>query len=166
MLLETSVPETPCNKVAGLGPAILLKKVSGAGVFLWILRNFYTFFTEHYWWLLLWLKVLTLPKSADSPSVEFTMRWFARSNKLHKSSFFSLLKIYSKINCVNSIHFLWLIKDWCINLYKFLKKSNKWRSNLYYLKNQFIIHDYWHVLLELTLKTLGIRIPVSIGLHL
>ena len=41
------------NKVAGLSPATLLKRDSGTGIFLWILRNFKTtFYIEHLWWLL------------------------------------------------------------------------------------------------------------------
>ena len=43
------MPESIFNKVAGLRPATLLKRKFGAGVFLWILLNFY----EHFWWLLL-----------------------------------------------------------------------------------------------------------------
>ena len=37
---KTHVPETILNKVAGLRTATLSKRVSGTGVFLWILRNF------------------------------------------------------------------------------------------------------------------------------
>ena len=47
--------ESLFNKFADLRPATLLKKDSGTGVFLRILRNFlkHLFFTEYLWWLLL-----------------------------------------------------------------------------------------------------------------
>ena len=62
------------NEVAGLGPASLLKRDAGTGVFLWIFQNFlgHLFFIKHLYWLLL--------ASANISDVCFWFKFTASKN--------------------------------------------------------------------------------------